>query len=124
MHTAIGGILAGEEILLPLDNKWNVIYRLYHERQIQSQLLRTRSVLGRVTALNYVGRFDLEAPQGTRLSSRYARQTVAALTTTPLRVPKKIKKDSHKDYPLLFGAPPGTRTLDPLIKSQLLYQLS
>ncbi len=23
-----------------------------------------------------------------------------------------------------FGAPPGTRTLDPLIKSQLLYQLS
>ena len=24
----------------------------------------------------------------------------------------------------IFGAPPGTRTLDPLIKSQLLYQLS
>ena len=24
----------------------------------------------------------------------------------------------------VFGAPPGTRTLDPLIKSQLLYQLS
>ena len=36
----------------------------------------------------------------------------------------EIKKDSHKDYPSLFGAPPGTRTLDPLIKSQLLYQLS
>ena len=36
----------------------------------------------------------------------------------------EIKKDSHKDYPFLFGAPPGTRTLDPLIKSQLLYQLS
>ena len=30
------------------------------------------------------------------------------------------KKTNRK----IFGAPPGTRTLDPLIKSQLLYQLS
>ena len=31
------------------------------------------------------------------------------------------KKDIHLD---VFGVLPGTRTLDPLIKSQLLYQLS
>ena len=36
--------------------------------------------------------------------------------------------EKQKNHPIgwffVFGAPPGTRTLDPLIKSQLLYQLS
>ena len=39
-----------------------------------------------------------------------------------------IMINSHALYRLSYrgisGAPPGTRTLDPLIKSQLLYQLS
>ena len=34
-----------------------------------------------------------------------------------------FKKSKSNDLDF-FGAPPGTRTLDPLIKSQLLYQLS
>ena len=37
----------------------------------------------------------------------------------------KIKMACNIDYkPFFNGAPSGTRTLDPLIKSQLLYQLS
>ena len=70
------------------------------------------------------------APPGTRLSSRYARQSVAALTVHRTVIhfrsassPRRKQKRQLKDC-LLFGAPPGTRTLDPLIKSQLLYQLS
>ncbi len=31
---------------------------------------------------------------------------------------------SDKPEPIRFGTPPGTRTLNPLIKSQLLCQLS
>ena len=38
---------------------------------------------------------------------------------------RKIKKPTNKKICwLAFGAPLGARTLDPLIKSQLLYQLS
>ena len=36
----------------------------------------------------------------------------------------EAKEPSHYAMVLLLGAPPGTRTPDPLIKSQLLYQLS
>ena len=35
---------------------------------------------------------------------------------------KKTRKNAS--FQAKFGAPSGTRTLDPLIKSQLLYQLS
>ena len=35
-----------------------------------------------------------------------------------------VLKDEYWNRPLAGGAPPGTRTPDPLIKSQLLYQLS
>ena len=45
-----------------------------------------------------------------------------------VRVPELVcipaKKDRLKTYPFFAGAPSGTRTPDPLIKSQLLYQLS
>ena len=34
------------------------------------------------------------------------------------------KKEPYISVRLFFGAPSGTRTQDPLIKSQLLYQLS
>ncbi len=36
----------------------------------------------------------------------------------------KNRKAFLKSFPVFSGAPSGTRTLDPLIKSQLLYQLS
>ncbi len=42
----------------------------------------------------------------------------------PLRAPVGAKKRTPTYRCSSFGAPPGTRTLDPLIKSQLLYQLS
>ena len=45
-------ILPCEEILLPLDHQRNNHRILFPERQIQSQLLRTRSVRGRASALN------------------------------------------------------------------------
>ena len=35
-----------------------------------------------------------------------------------------IMKIALRSRKAIIGAPPGTRTLDPLIKSQLLYQLS
>ena len=43
------------------------------------------------------------------------------------KIPYKIEKSKPyiEDLPIYFnGTPLGTRTLDPLIKSQLLYQLS
>ena len=52
-----------------------------------------------------------------------SRASVALNLESRIRVHRganDIKKQNHK----IFGAPPGTRTLDPLIKSQLLYQLS
>ena len=36
----------------------------------------------------------------------------------------KNKYHFFGSYGVLFGGPPGARTLDPLIKSQMLYQLS
>ncbi len=43
---------------------------------------------------------------------------------TPLGVPRSVKKASHLVRWLDFSVLAGIRTLDPLIKSQLLYQLS
>ena len=41
----------------------------------------------------------------------------------PLKLTQKIKTD-RLTYPFLFGTPSGVRTLDTLIKSQVLCQLS
>ena len=45
-------------------------------------------------------------------------------TRSSPRFKSKTKRDKQNAYLFLFGAPSGTRTQDPLIKSQLLYQLS
>ena len=60
-------------------------------------------------------------------------ETLGICTALPrifgvLRRERRIIREWHEPQtgfvPFPYGAPPGTRTLDPLIKSQLLYQLS
>ena len=47
-----------------------------------------------------------------------------AFAKSEVRVTGGAQPEYEKNHITFVGAPPGTRTLDPLIKSQLLYQLS
>ena len=40
------------------------------------------------------------------------------------RIKFKIKRRSHYDFSSLFGDPAGARTQDPILKRDVLYQLS
>ena len=67
--------------------------------------------------------FSLGDPYGNRTHVCGVRgRRLNRLTNGPHGTSYSISKPSHKV--LIPGAPSGTRTRDPLIKSQLLYQLS
>ncbi len=49
---------------------------------------------------------------------------VSPVMTASIPLQKNVFDKKRQASLVFFGAPSGTRTLDPLIKSQLLYQLS
>ena len=65
---------------------------------------------------------ELRAAVIRRENSSTGRVFYTAPTSNPFGVCKR--KTPRKVVFLFYGAPSGTRTRDPLIKSQLLYQLS
>ncbi len=67
-----------------------------------------------------------QVPLGERRKA-IAHCAMGALVSAPFRYQNQLRvetKNPDQDWPGLFGAPTRARTWDPLIKSQLLYQLS
>ena len=54
----------------------------------------------------------------------FAPHSPAAAENRPFSLQKRKSAIDHNGLSRIFGAPAGTRILDPLIKSQMLYQLS
>ena len=83
----------------------------YYARWIPSKGQRWVDLLDRVTAAVVSAAEAVSARLGTRLGTKQGGEGVSGAPSAP-------------EAPETFGGPSRTRTLDPLIKSQLLYQLS
>ena len=70
------------------------------------------------------GRYLTHVDGGHREDGSRIRITVSARTISELEEKIRQKKNPEITRGFISGAPPGTRTLGPLIKSQLLYHLS
>ena len=64
------------------------------------------------------------SPRGQAISARMHKKIRGACYAVQIAEIQKTKPYPKNSDKALFGAPSGTRTLGPLIKSQLLYQLS
>ena len=83
----------------------------YYARWIPSKGQRWVDLLDRVTAAVVSAAEAVSARLGTRFGTKQGGKAVSGAPSAP-------------EAPEKFGGPSRTRTLDPLIKSQLLYQLS
>ena len=99
---------------------------VFREAPEQGKEPKARACEQRVATMLASRRRPLAANHAAQSGAGQTRPPEEFAKTAPLRVPfDEPKKEHHRvGWCSFFGAPPGTRTLDPLIKSQLLYQLS